>query len=987
MSERHLLSRWRHRNSFLSLQILLSILFVLLVLTVGSILAILDYWRAREIANTASSELFEHLGREMSLQVNAVYTPISQVVSILTKQDLIRDKNLDQRLRNLTAWAEVLNNNSALTELFVGFENGDFFLLRNINPLTKNILGANIPPGAVFMVQSISKTEGRQEEGKFIFLTKDLHTIVTYNRPDYVYDPRRRQWYKHAIATTQQIQTTPDYFFSTKELGFTLAQRSPDSGSVVGAHISIAHLSSMLNTLKAPPSAELVLVDGTGGTLAHRKTNVTAPIDIFSTKGKLFQLEQLDGEQFPMLAQKMQENIFNQPISTAIGKRKWLSRIMPLNLYNSAIYLVISLPNDELLIEQKAMLRDGLLSTFILLSASIVLAYFIAWRLGLPLRRLAHEAAAISNFDFAQPANIGSRIREVDLLASAINEMRSTIRHFSEISSALAAEQNYDQLLARILTETMSIAQSNAGALYLLDSDGKQVEPHIVKWTNDDNQDLSAAFDMQSPGTQQHAIEQPLNSGRLSSEIIRFDDARLTVWFGNSPVALTAQTYMLVSIPLKNHSEQIIGVILLLGEIKESDAQSHRFSFLEALSGMAAISIENKQLINDQKKLLDAFIQVVADAIDTKSPYTGGHCQRVPELTKMLAQAACDAQEGPFKQFNLSTKEWEAVHIASWLHDCGKMTTPEYVVDKATKLETIYDRIHEIRMRFEVLKRERTITYLEALLNGENHQLAQQSLHQDLATLDEEFSFVASCNEGGEYMAPEKIQRLHSISRRQWMRSLDDRIGLSWEELQRKNRLPPATLPTQEFLLDDREDHKIEQSGADLLAPGNAWDFKMEIPELRYNRGEIYNLSISRGTLTKEERYRINDHIVRTIIMLNRLPFSQHLKNVPEIAGGHHEKMNGTGYPKRLKKEEMSPLARMMAIADIFEALTCVDRPYKKSKKLSEVLVIMIRMKTEEHIDPEIFDLFLQSGVYLRYAQKYMTAEQLDLEEVEQLLA
>eukprot|EP01042_Synura_sphagnicola_P012221 gene12221-15555_t len=138
---------------------------------------------------------------------------------------------------------------------------------------------------------------------------------------------------------------------------------------------------------------DTALVDGIGGTLAHRKASVAAPIDIFSSKGKLFQLEQLDGEQFPMLAQKMREKIFNQPISTAIGKRKWLSRIMPLNLYNSAIYLVISLPNDELLIEQKAMLRDGLLSTFILLSASIVLAYFIAWRLGLPLRRLAHEAA------------------------------------------------------------------------------------------------------------------------------------------------------------------------------------------------------------------------------------------------------------------------------------------------------------------------------------------------------------------------------------------------------------------------------------------------------------------------------------------------------------------------------------------------------------------------------------------------------------------
>jgi hypothetical protein len=390
------------------------------------------------------------------------------------------------------------------------------------------------------------------------------------------------------------------------------------------------------------------------------------------------------------------------------------------------------------------------------------------------------------------------------------------------------------------------------------------------------------------------------------------------------------------------------------------------------------VAIENQKLLKAQKDLLDALIHLVAGAIDAKSPYTGGHCQRVPELTRMLAQAACAATEGPFASYSLSDEEWEAVHVASWLHDCGKVTTPEYVVDKATKLETIYDRLHEVRMRFEVLKRDADVEYWRGVAAGGDRDALGEVRDALQRALDADFAFVAECNEGGEFMAPERVQRLRAIGARTWTRTLDDRIGLSQEEKKRKAAAASAAPPTTERLLDDKPEHIVPRPAAERMPEDNRWGFRLRVPEHKWNRGELHNLSIGRGTLTDEERFIINDHIVQTIRMLSALPFPPHLRQVPEIAGGHHEKMDGTGYPKRLLRAEMSLPARMMAIADIFEALTASDRPYKKAKTLSESLRIMASMKEHQHVDPDLFDLFLRSGVYLRYAERYLSPAQRD---------
>jgi HD-GYP domain-containing protein (c-di-GMP phosphodiesterase class II) len=435
-----------------------------------------------------------------------------------------------------------------------------------------------------------------------------------------------------------------------------------------------------------------------------------------------------------------------------------------------------------------------------------------------------------------------------------------------------------------------------------------------------------------------------------------------------------------LTVPLKNHDAEVVGVLQL---INARSAAGDTIAFpadgtplVEALASQAAIALENQMLLDAQKNLFRAVLKIFDSAIDAKSAYTGGHCHRVPELTNMLARAADAAETGPLADFHLTEDEWYELEVAGGLHDCGKVTTHEFVVDKATKLETIYNRIHEIRTRFEVVKRDAEIDYLRAVAAGGDEPALRAARDARLAQLDDDFAFVAECNMGGEFMAPEKITRLQGIAEITWLRTLDDRLGLSWEESARQPQ-SREKLPLVEHLLADKPSHIIEHDAAPI-PPDNPWGFVIKPPQHKANLGEVYNLSIRRGTLTAEERYHINDHIVQTIIMLEALPYPKNLRRVPEWAGGHHEKMDGTGYPRGLKREQMSIPARIMMIADIFEALTARDRPYKARKTLSECVDIMARMSSEHHIDPDLFELFLTSGVYRAYADIFLLPEQID---------
>jgi HD-GYP domain-containing protein (c-di-GMP phosphodiesterase class II) len=383
-----------------------------------------------------------------------------------------------------------------------------------------------------------------------------------------------------------------------------------------------------------------------------------------------------------------------------------------------------------------------------------------------------------------------------------------------------------------------------------------------------------------------------------------------------------------------------------------------------------------------QRILMESLLQLIASAIDAKSAYTGGHCARVPELARMLAEAASDVAQGPLAGFRFETEEqWREFRIGTWLHDCGKVTTPEFVVDKATKLETIYNRIHEIRTRFEVLLRDAEISHLTSVLAGRDAAVSRCVFEARRAQLFDDFAFVAKCNIGGESMPAHDEERLQAIARQTWLRHFDDRLGLSHGEESRFENRPPSPLPVVEHLLADKPEHIVSRT--DKQRYDARFGFHMDVPEHLYDFGELHNLCINRGTLTAEERYKINEHIIQTIVMLDQLPLPPNLKRVPEYASTHHETLSGTGYPRGLAADALSVPARIMAIADIFEALTAADRPYKKAKSLSEAIDILASFKTRKQIDADIFNLFLTSGVYRRYAETYLHPEQIDEVDVE----
>jgi HD-GYP domain-containing protein (c-di-GMP phosphodiesterase class II) len=351
---------------------------------------------------------------------------------------------------------------------------------------------------------------------------------------------------------------------------------------------------------------------------------------------------------------------------------------------------------------------------------------------------------------------------------------------------------------------------------------------------------------------------------------------------------------------------------------------------VESLASQAAIALSNRRLLTQLEELFESFVGLINLAIDEKSHYTGGHCERVPALTMMLAEAAVNTRDGPLASFDMDDAERYELKIAGLLHDCGKVTTPVHVVDKATKLHTLFDRIGLIDTRFEVLKRDIEIAALRQQLSF--RPCVDASAERDITkvakseqgALDADRIFLRAANVGGEVMSDGDVARVRDIG------------------------------------------------------SGHVWRNAEGLQTSFLSADEVENLCIRKGTLTAAERDVINYHIVATIKMLEKLPWPKHLKRVPEFAGGHHERVDGKGYPKGLTGDQMSVQARIMGIADIFEALTAADRPYKPGMKLSQAMAIMNNLRSSGHIDSDLFDIFLKQGVYRKYADQFLNPLQLD---------
>ena len=743
---------------------------------------------------------------------------------------------------------------------------------------------------------------------------------------------------------------SPYVFFTTQQVGITLSQRSLSGKSVVGIDVVLDDLANNLGDLRVTPRTQLALVNAQQQVLAYPDMSRVLRRDETSFAFKT--LEELDEPSLSPLSDLLTAD---QPAALYKAQgEEWLGVAMDFEVWRSpGMRLLVAMPSRELMGE----LERRRLQVIALVIVVVVLLLPVGWwagaGIGRSLDRLSIRAYRISRFDFSRSTQRkASWVREVNQLTAAMDGMGRTIETFLRISETMATEPQVDLMLDAVLQQFLAATRCEGAAVYLWDEASAQMTRAAAQ-------------------------------GQLPASLVGCFSfgAQRTVRTGTRKVDDDAHQ---MELELRGRSGQLQGLLVLNHQGDAEHADAAFLAFAKRLSGMLAVSIETRQLIESQKNLLDAVIRLTADAIDAKSPYTGGHCERVPELATLLADHMHADQEGPYASFCMTEDERYAFHLAAWLHDCGKVTSPEHIVDKATKLEVIYNRIHELRMRFEVLWRDADIAHLQRLAAGADSAASLAELQARQAQLQDDFAFVAQSNVGGEFMAEAAIARLQAIASQTWLRHFDNRLGISTEESKRLLAVEPEApaLPVAEPLLADRPEHVVpwadDRPPVEKGHPDNRYGFDMVLPAHRQNMGELYNLGIRRGTLTDEDRFRINDHIVQTYIMLKGLPWPSQLSQVPEIAANHHEKMDGKGYPRRLSADRLGTADRIMALADIFEALTAADRPYKAPKSLSESLKIMAFMCKDQHLDTELFRYFLHSGVWRTFAQRFMSSAQVD---------
>jgi response regulator RpfG family c-di-GMP phosphodiesterase len=567
-------------------------------------------------------------------------------------------------------------------------------------------------------------------------------------------------------------------------------------------------------------------------------------------------------------------------------------------------------------------------------------------------------------------------------LEQQVNSRTAKLDMLIKTGIMMASEHDRARLLDQILQESQKLLHCDGATLYLV-TEAKALR--FAHRTRDDPLPV-AEIPLYHSDTGQPDERFVSTYVALHNTPVLIEDVALETRFDlGGTRQFDAQTgyktVSLLTVPLSSITGDVVGVLQFMNALDANTGQVIPFSrdalpLVKALAAQAVVALDNLQLMEAQEQLMENLFQMIATAIDAKSPYTGRHCNRVPELALMLAQEAHD-DETLFADFRFDTAdEWREFKMGAWLHDCGKVTTPEYVIDKATKLETINNRIHEIRTRFEVLLRDAQIQRLLALNAGKTPEQADAQYQACTAQLHDDFAFIAACNTGTEPLSEQDLARLAQLAGIPWLRHFDDRLGLSVAEAERLVSEPVAQPPVREALLADKPRHVFERDPLHPIDP--RYGFKMAVPEKLYNHGELYNLSVVRGTLTLEERFKINEHMISTVMMLENMRFPKSLRRVPEYASTHHETLTGTGYPRQLGAQDLSVPARIMAIADIFEALTAPDRPYKKPNTVSEAIKVLFELKQRRQIDADLFDLFLSSRLYARYAHKFLKPEQID---------
>jgi HD-GYP domain-containing protein (c-di-GMP phosphodiesterase class II) len=516
-------------------------------------------------------------------------------------------------------------------------------------------------------------------------------------------------------------------------------------------------------------------------------------------------------------------------------------------------------------------------------------------------------------------------------MKNSIDHIKTQISRLIEIGIALSAELNLNALLEKIVYYARELTHADGGTLYLF-QDNKL---HFKILQNE----TLGIFKGGKTGEDINLPPVPLQESNVSAyaaltrSIVNIDDVYESKEFDfTGPREYDAKTgyrsrSMLV-VPMEDHEGELIGVLQLMNAIDPQSRVVTRFSnavvdITRAFASQAAVAISNAHLIQETKALFESLVQVLAVAVDAKSPYTGNHIQRVAELTVWLARAINDAKSGPFADVHFSEEEMEEIRLSGWLHDVGKVTTPVWVMDKATKLESLFDRIELIKTRFDLIKAtlkaealQRKIHLLQKQRSPNDFPQIEHELELRLRELDDEKEFLAQCNQPGEFMDEDRLNRLECIAKKRFTHDGIERPYLTEDELD--------------------------------------------------------SLSVRKGSLTRKEIDTMRDHVRWTKRMLEEVPFRRHLKNVPLFAGQHHEKMNGSGYPSGLKAKDLPLQSRLLAISDFYEALSAKDRPYKKKKMSTNQILTILRSAADRgEIDKDILELMIKEKVYEKFEESY----------------
>ncbi|MBN2568594.1 MAG: GAF domain-containing protein, partial [Deltaproteobacteria bacterium] len=517
------------------------------------------------------------------------------------------------------------------------------------------------------------------------------------------------------------------------------------------------------------------------------------------------------------------------------------------------------------------------------------------------------------------------------------------LSNLTKIGKALSAESNIDRLLEMIVDEARSFTNADGGTLYIIDEERKTLRFAVIQ---------NNSLNVRMGGTAENITWSPVklhnedgtpnyanvsSYAALSGDVVNISDVYRTEEFDfegtrkfDAKTGYRSQSMLVV--PMRNHENEIIGVLQLLNSFDKSKGKITSFSLeyqrlTESLASQAAVALTKNILIKDLEILFESFIRTIATAIDEKSPYTGNHGRRVVDLTMCIAEKINSAKAGHFRDIYFDRDQMDELRIAAWLHDVGKVAVPEYVMDKSTKLETVYDGIDTVKTRMEVLKRDMEIKYLrhDAGGGGEGSSYGNVeygSYKKEIKGLDDDLACLERINRTSEFLSDDDLGRVRLIARRRW---------------------------------------SIDGKEMNLLT-----------------NDEIDSLSVRRGTLNDRDRDIINSHTTIGFKMLSQIPFPKRLKDVPFFATAHHEMINGKGYPRGLKGDEIPLQVRIITFADTFEALTASDRPYKKGNTLSQAMQILGLMVKDRHLDADLFELFMKDKIYMDYAKKELDPKQID---------